>query len=105
MADFTVDVPKRDTRPVTFGFSGDTHEYSFRPPKNAEAFNALLEAAPEDEMASSRVSIDWLKNGLSSEDFKHLRGRLDDDNDGLDIEVVIETIVKLQEFIADRPTG
>jgi hypothetical protein len=100
--DLSFKVAARDSSTITFDLEGDKHVYSFEPPK--QALMVLPAINGGSDLAAAKAAFDWLDEGLSEEDQKHMRDRLMDKEDNLDIDSVEEVVGALVEYISGRPT-
>jgi hypothetical protein len=102
MADLSFKVAKRRTDAITFDLEGSKHEYSFVPPKQATMVLPMLEA--RSDLEATKYAFEWLDNGMSEEDRKHLSDRLRDPKDDLDIPHLEEVITAIVERVSGNPT-
>jgi hypothetical protein len=83
-------------------FTLDDKTYSFNPPKIARAMLPVIQG---DE-SEAKATLDWLKAGLSEDDYSHLISRLEDDDDDFDFEDIGNLAESLVEKImTGRPTS
>lgn len=98
----------RKVKPIAFQIdnaqTGTDDEYTFTPPKLAEGMLPVLEGDGDGEGMTTAV-WQWLRNGLGDDQYAHLRGRLTDPDDHLDVEQVAEITQWLVGEATGRPTG
>jgi hypothetical protein len=103
MADLSFKVGRRNTAPITFDIEGDTHEYTFIPPKQAEMVLPMMENA-ENELMAAKAAFAWLDQGMEAPDIEHMEKRLRDPKDDFDIPHLEEVVTGLVEATGARPT-
>lgn len=98
---------KPERKQVTFQIDDD--EFTFACPKLAAAMRPLLEPNGDGDGASNlsmtQAAWKWLRSGLPEDQYEHLMGRLEDEDDGLDIPDVAEVVRYLMGEATGRPTG
>lgn len=102
MSDVSFKTAKKRRGPVTFDLEGDSHEYTFKPPKTAAMVLPMLDA--EDDLEAAKAAFAWLDKGMSEEDRAHLTARLYNEDDDLDIEDLEDVVAGLVEKVSGRPT-
>jgi hypothetical protein len=103
MAELSFKVGHRSKAPITFDLEGDSHEYTFTPPKQAEMVLPMMENA-ENELLAAKAAFEWLDKGMSDEDIAHMERRLRDPKDNFDIPDLEEVVTGLVEAVGARPT-
>ena len=102
MSDISFKVAKRRKEVITFDLEGSDHQYEFTPPKQADMVLPMLDA--DSDLMAAKAAFEWLDNGLSEADQKHISDRLKDKEDDLDIDTIEEIVTSLVEHVSGRPT-
>jgi len=103
VSDLSIKVKKRNKAVITFDIEGSDHQYAFTPPKQAEMVLPMLDS--DSDLEAAKAAFEWLDNGMSEDDRKHLSDRLRDKDDDLDIDAVEDIVTALVEKAGgDRPT-
>lgn len=97
----TFKVARKNREPIEFGFEDEEYIYVFTPPKVAGIVLSVVEGGTDE----AKAAFDWLSDGLSEEQNKHLIDRLRDPKDDLDIEDIGTMVEGLMEEIGERPTS
>lgn len=95
-----------DKKVITFKI--DDEEYRFAPRKVAKMFLPVLGFGDENEdteFATIRAQFQWVMDGLDQPSKDRLMERLNDDDDGLDIDTVASIGEWLTEKVGGNPTG
>ena len=101
--DIAFDVPVRDKNPLRFTLKGKSHVLVFQPPKQAVMVLPMLDA--KEDIEAAKAAFEWLDDGLSEDDQKHIEDRLRDEKDDLDIDTITEVVKGLVAKISGgRPT-
>jgi len=83
-------------------FTLDDRTYKFNPPKIARAMLPVV----DDGESEAKATLDWLRAGLSDEDYETLAARMKDENDDFDfddIAAVAEALI--EKVVTGRPTS
>ena len=108
MSDISFKVAARRDTPITFDLQGSDHVYTFRAGKQATVFMPLLSqdstGPGQSELQQARAMFEWLDNGLSEDDRKHLSDRLNDPEDDFDFDTLGDVVSGLMEKVTGRPT-
>lgn len=98
---------KPERKQVTFQIDDD--EFTFSCPKLAAAMRPLLEPDSNGDGASNlsmtQAAWKWLRSGLPDDQYQYLMGRLEDEDDGLDIPDIANVVRYLMGEATGRPTG
>ena len=99
MKTFTTAARRVAKKTVDFELDGDT--YHFTPPKTTGIYLAGIEGSGTDQL---KAQLDWLEAGLPADEASHLRERLLDVTDDLEITGILEVVGWLLEEMTGRPT-
>lgn len=115
---FTPAARKRDAIEFTIPWPDGTEDtYQFTAPKIAGAMMPVLDPGAvvdddgeDEDGASGRMSMTqatwaWLRKGLPEEQYARLMGRMQDEDDDLDVPDVAQVVRWLMGQITGRPTG
>lgn len=82
---------------------GDKH-YSCRPPKAATAMRLVKGLDTSDIDATLAVLKKWLAHAFGPDQAKAIIGRLNDDNDDLDISHIVDLMTQTMASATGNPT-
>lgn len=89
----------RKAKTLTFSLNG--RDMKFKVPKQ---YGLIMAAGADNNAKTATALFEWLDQGLSEADQKHIEERLLDPNDSLDVEYVSEIIQALIEEASGNPT-
>lgn len=96
----------RDRKVIAFELDGRT--FQFTAPKESATLIAMLGAVGSSDgqvqAQAARQMLNWFDDGLTEDDMNHIRARLEDNDDDLELADLVEITNDLLAEAMDRPT-